>query len=118
MSFEVSLTEALVGVLGAVGTLLGAWATLRRTESESRSRSAEVQSAAAMQLTQHQGLFQGQLLERVQGLERNIIEERERCEARLGEERARCDAEIRRLHCDIAKLRRGENAVTRHDDPR
>lgn len=117
MAFDISLTEAVVGILGAVGTLLGAWATLRRTESEAMSKTAEIRSAAALQLTQHQGAFQTQLMGRVQELERTVSEERQHCEAKLREERERCDAEIGRLRCDLVKLQRGNNAPRRHDDP-
>lgn len=135
MAIEITWVQAIVGVLGALGSALGAWAVFKRAETDSRSQQAQVQSAAAMQLTQQQGAFQTQLIGRVDVLEKRVIEERDRCDEQIAEERkrrdqqiaeerARCDGEldsmrteISRLHTEIARMRRGEGAPVRHNDP-
>ncbi|MCB1745459.1 MAG: hypothetical protein KDK91_34145 [Gammaproteobacteria bacterium] len=125
MATEVTLVEAIVGALGALGTALSSWALLTRASTESRSKSAEVQSAAAMQLTQQQGQFTSSLISRVSELETTIKDERVRCDERVNEERARCDgelekrdSEIGRIRCELVKIQRGHDAKVRHDDPR
>lgn len=114
---EVSISEVIIGVLGALGAVLGAWAAMRKAETDGRSKVAEAQSTAAMVLAQQQGAFHAHLIERVGTLEGRILEERARCDARLDDERARCETELKRMSCAIAKMQRGDSTQTRRDDP-